>query len=228
MSNFDTIQKLTGPGTGRNQINALTLTSTTETVFVVGTDTTTITNAAILTVPTGVPTGSNLVGSGSPIEFNQNSAISSQAYGRKATLGVGTESPFYSASTFDVGRPFRVRIVGNATLNAGTGNTVAINLYVGTSTTTSSDVKIAALTAGGAPSTSFNFCLETFMQWDVTSQVLGGYYTGQCANTLTAQHALASAASVTTASLLAFVASGTFGNAGGGTINISEFSVEQV
>lgn len=227
MSNFDTIQKLTGPGTGRFQINALSLTSTTETVFVVSTDTATITNPAVLTVPTG-NTGNTLVGSGSPTEFNQNPAISSQAYGRKATLGVGTEAPFYSATTFDVGRPFRLRVVGNATLNAGTGNTVAIAIYVGTSSTTSSDVKIAALTAGGAPSTSCNFLLEAVVQWDSTSQVLGGYYVGQIANTLTAQHALASAASVTTASNLSFVASGTFGNAGGGTINISEFSCEQV
>lgn len=228
MANFDTIQKLTGPGTGRNQINALTLTATTETQFVVGSDTVGTTNLAVLTVPTGVPAGSNLVGSGSPAEFNQNSAISSQAYGRKATLGVGTESPFYSASTFDVGRPFKVRVTGNATLNAGAANTVVINLYQGTSTTIGSNSKVAALTAGGAPSTSFNFMLETTVQWDVTSQVLGGWYIGQCGNTLTAAHALSNASAVTTAAGLAFNITGTFGNAGGGTINISEFSVEQV
>jgi len=228
MSNFDTIAILKGPGTGRDQINALTLTSTTETVFVKGTDTVGTTVAAVLVLPTGVPSGSNLVGSGSAMDYNQNPAYSFQSYGRKTMIGVGTEAPYFSSTTFDVGRPFRVRVAGNATLNAGAGNTAAINLYVGTSTTTGSDTKIAALTAGGAPSTSFNFVLETVVQWDATSQVLGGWYTGQCANTLTAAHALSNAASVTTAGNLQFVVSGTFGNAGGGTINIAEFSAEQV
>lgn len=228
MANFDTIQKLTGPGTGFGQVVALTLAATTETQFVTGSNTAGTTSLAVLTVPSGVPSGANLVGSGSPTEFNQNSAISSQAYGRKATLGVGTEAPFYSATTFDAGRPFRIRVVGNATLNAGAGNSVVINLYQGTSTTIGSNTKVAALTAGGAASTSFNFSLDTLIQWDVTSGVLGGYYIGQCGNTLTAAHALSNAAAVTTASLLSFNITGTFGNAGGGTINIAEFSVEQI
>jgi len=224
MANSDTIVALTGPGTARNQINALTLTSTTETVFVVGTDTAGTTVAAILTVPVGA--GTNLVGSASPIEFNLNSALSQSSYGRKDQ--VQTAPPFFSKTTFDAGRPFRIRVTGYATLNAGAGNTVAIGLYQGTSTTTASDTKIAAMTAGGSPSTSFNFVLETFIQWDSTSQVLGGYYTGQCGNALTTQHVLTNAASVTQASNLTFVLSGTFGNAGGGTINIAEFSAEQV
>lgn len=228
MANFDTIALLKGPGTGRGQINALTLTATTETVFVVSTDTAGTTNAAVLTVPSGVPTGAALVGSGSPMEFNQNSAYSFQSYGRKSMIGVGTEPPYFSSTTFDVGRPFRLRVVGDATLNAGTGNTVVVSIYQGTSTTTTNDTKIAILTAGGAPSTSFNFFLEAFVQWDSVSQVLGGAYVGQCGNTFTAQHALTNAASVTQAANLTFVISGTFGNAGGGTINIAEFSCEQV
>lgn len=227
MSNFDTVALLKGPGTGRFQINALTLASTTETVFSMGTDNGTAV-PAVLTVPTGVPSGSQLVGSGTSMDFNTNPAYSRQSYGRKAQDGVGAEAPYFSATTFDVGRPFRVRVVGNVTLNAGAGNTFTVSLYRGTSATVGSDVKIGALTAGGTPSTSGIFLLEAIVQWDSTAQVLNGWYQGQSCNTLTAAAALTNAASVTSVANLNFVVSGTFGNAGGGTANISEFSIEQV
>lgn len=222
MANSDTITALFGPGTGRFQINPLVLASVTETAFSMGTDTGT--TVAVLTLPTGG--GTNLVGSGSPVEFNQNAAISSQSYGRK--VSVGTEAPYFSSKTFDGGRPFRVRVVGTCTLNAGAANTLAINLYQGSSATLGSDVKVAGLTAGGAPSTSVNFILETVILWDSTSQKLGGYFSGQVGNTLTAAAALSNAATVTTTAGLTFVVSAVFGNAGGGTVNISEFSAEQV
>jgi hypothetical protein len=229
MANSDTIIALTGPGTGRNQINTLTLTATTETVFSTTFDNGT-TGPAVLTIPTGSATDASgkplLVGSGSPIEFNLSSAVSQQSYGRKDS--VGTSAPFYTAKTFDGGRPFRLRIVGQATLNAGTGNTLALNIYQGTSATVGSDVKIAAIGAGGAPSTSFNFVAEVFVQFDNTSQTLGGYYVGQVGNTFTAQHALTNAASVTSVTGLNFVVSAVYGNAGGGSTYISEFSAEQV
>ncbi len=222
MANSDTIIGLFGPGTGRGQINALTLAATTETVFSVSTDAGTA--VAVLTIPSGG--GSNLVGSGSPVEFNQNPAVSSQSYGRK--VNIGTEPPYFSTKTFDAGRPFKLRVMGTCTLNAGSANTIALNIYQGTSATVGSDSKIAALTAGGAPSTSVNFYLEAFVQWDIVAQTLGGWYTGQVANTITAQHALSNASAVTTAAGLTFVISAVFGNAGGGTVNISEFSAEQV
>lgn len=220
MANQDTVVALTGPGTGRFQINALTLASVTETAFLMGTDTGT--TVALLTIPVG----GSLVGSGSPVEFNQNPAISSQSFGRK--VSVGTEMPYFSSKTFDSGRPFKIRVIGTATINTGTSNTVAINLYQGTSATLGSDSKVAALTAGGATNTSVNFMLETVIQWDSTSQTLGGWYTGQCGNTLTAAHALTSAVSVTSTAGLTFIISGVFASTGGGTINISEFSCEQV
>lgn len=221
MSNFNTVSALVG-GTSRGQINPLVLASTTETAFSVTTDTGTA--VAVLSLPAG-NTGNTLVGSGSPIEYNLNSAITGQSYGRKGA--VGTAPPYFSTTSFDSGRPFIIHVTGYATLNAGAGNTVALNVYQGTSATLASDTKIAALTAGGAPSTTVNFNFEINSSWDSVSQVLGGYYIGQVGNSLTAAHALSNAASVTTASSLTFVVSGVFGNSGGGTITISEFSVEQ-
>ena len=244
MANSDTLAALFAPSPAigvnaqtpiRGQLVNLVLASTTETAFSVATDTGT--TVAVLTVPTGVtpvltglPAGSGvLVGSGSPMEFNLNRAISGQGIGRKGMgVGIGTPAPFYSPTTFDMGRAFRVRIVGQCAINAGASNTVALNLYVGTSATLASDTKVAALGAGGTPSTSVNFVLETFLQWDSTTLTLGGYYQGQCGNTFTAQHALSNAASVTSAAGLTFVASAVFANAGGGTCVISEFSIEQV
>ena len=229
MANSDTIIALTGPGTGRNQINTLTLASTAETVFSTTFDNGT-NGPAVLTIPTGSAIDASgkplLVGSGSPIEFNLSSAISQQAYGRKDS--VGTATPFYAAKTFDGGRPFRLRVVGQCTLPAGAGNSLALNIYQGTSATVGSDSKIAAIGAGGAPSTSFNFVAEVFVQWDSTSQVLGGYYVGQIGNTFTAQHALTNPSPVTASTGLNFVVSATYGNAAGGTTYISEFSAEQV
>ncbi len=230
MSNFDTIRGLVGPGTTRNTINALVLAATTETAFAMGTDTSGTSVPAILSVPLG----STFSGAGNPVEFNQNASILSISYGRKAA--VGTELANFSASTFDAGRPFKVRIAGTVTLNAGSGNTLAIKLYqvpaaivaAGTAATLSNDVAIAALTAGGAPSTTSNFLLETTIQWNLTGATLQGWYMGQSAGTLTAATTLTNAASVPAATGLNFIASATFGNAGGGTVNVSEFSIEQL
>jgi hypothetical protein len=108
-----------------------------------------------------------------------------------------------------------IRAFGTYTLNAGSGNTAAVNLYLGTSATLTSNTKIAALTAAGSPSTSSQWMLETRVQWDVTTGEVSGWYQGNVANTLTAAHALSNAASAAASTNLQFVLSGAFGNAGG-------------
>ncbi len=229
MANWDTIAALTGPGTGRNQINTLTQTTSAEALFKTTYDNGTTGNA-VLTVPTGPVSPATMVGgSSSPIEFNLNAAISDSAYGRKGS--VGTTTPFYSANTFDGGRPFRLRVVGQASFSvSNAGNTLVIGLYQGATPTLAGPSKIAALTAVGASTTSVNFVLECFLQWDSTTQVLGGYYVGSGSNGIfTAQHALTNNAAVTTAAGLAFAVSATFGATSGNVVtSISEFSCEQV
>ncbi len=233
MANFDTVNALFGPGTGRNQINTLTLASATETLFAVGTDTTGTTGVATLVVPVG-NTGNTLVGSGSPLEFNLSGAVSSQSYGRKG-LGVFTEPPYFSAQTFDAGRPFKLRVSGTVTVNKTTvttvTNTVAISLYNGAAITAT--YKVAVLTAGiSNSSTTANatgqFYLEALVQWDSTTQTLSGIFDGQVGNTVTTQVALSNQVAVTTASKLVFSPTATFGHAEGGSVSISEFAVDQV
>lgn len=232
MANFDSIARFVG-GSGRQQINALTLTSTTETVFVIGTDTVGTTATATLVVPTGLPTGTNLVGSGAPMEFNQNSAISSQSYGRKTS--VFTEPPFFSSTTFDNGRPFKLRVQGTASVAPTTvtasPNTVQVNLYAGTAVTAT--YKIATLTAGLSNSSTTatvtgQFYLEALVQWDSVTQTLSGIFDGQLGNTAKTQTALSNQVAVTTAALLQFTPSAVFASAAGGTVTIAEFGVDQV
>lgn len=221
MANQDTIVALFGPGTGVGQVLPLTLASTTETAFSAGTN---AGNALALLVVPVATTG--LVGSSRPIEFNKSGAISSQSYGRK--VAVGSAPPYFNASTFDGARPFRIVVAGTCTLAAGTGNTIAINLYQGTSATLGSDTKIAGLTAGGAPSTTVSFYLSCTVAWNSTTQALVGTQNGFVGTTISASAALTNSATVTTAAGLSFVLSGVFGNAGGGTINVSEWSIEQI
>jgi hypothetical protein len=233
MANSDTIAALFGPGTARNQINSLVLTTTAETLFVVSTDTSGTTNTATLAVPTGNSTANTLVGSGSPVEFNQNPAISSQSYGRK--VSVFTEPPYFSSTTFDLGRPFRLRIQGNASLSPTTvtasPNTLVVNIYNGTAITAT--YKITAMTAGLSNSSTTatltgQFYIEALVQWDSTTQTISGVYDGNIGNTIKAQTALANQVAVTTASKLIFTPSAVFASGAGGTVNVVEFAVDQV
>ena len=229
MANSDTLSALIGPGTGRNQINLLTQTTASEALFLTTYDNGTTGNA-ILTVPTGPVSPATMVGgSGSPIEFNLNPAILTGAYGRKDS--VGSAAPYYSASTFDMGKAFRIRVVGQTSFSiSNAGNTIALGLYQGLTPTLGGSSKIAALTAVGASTTSVNFVLESFLQWDSTTQKLGGYYVGSGSNgVFTAQHQLTNNAAVTSAAGLVFAVSATFGATSGNAVTaISEFSIEQV
>ena len=228
MANTDTIAALVG-GTGRGQIAVANLTATTETLLLVTTDAGTAT--ATLTVPAGA--GTNLVGSGSAIEFNQNSAISSQSYGRKNS--VFTEPPFFSTNTFDAGRPFKLRLVGTVQVAAATvataTNSVSVAIYNGSAITAT--YKVATIT-GIAANTSTtavknaSFNLEATVGWDSVSQLLSGTYQGVAANVLTTQVALSNAVSVTSAANLVFSPTVAFAQAAGGSVTVSEFSVSQV
>jgi hypothetical protein len=229
---MDTIAAFTGTGTGRNQINALTLTTNSETLFKTTTDSGTAVNA-VLILPTNSTTDAFgkplLAGAGAPLEFNQNSAISSAAFGRK--VAVGTEAPNYSVKTFDSGRPFRVRISGQASFGASAaGNTLVVNLYAGATPTLAGTSKLTAMTAVGASTTSVNFCLETYLQWDSVGQLIGGYYTAIGSNgILTAPATLTNNTGIPTAAGLVFTASAVFAAGSSNcTVNVAEFSCEQV
>lgn len=220
-------------GTNRNQIPALTLASTTATAFSVNTDTGT-TVAAL-----AVPTGSSPVGSRNPQDSNANASIISQS-GREYGNPLGTNRPFYTTASFD-GKPFKVRLVGTGTAAANAGNTLTLSLYQGTSATLASDHVVAATAAvATASAASLNFVVEATLLWDSTLQSLAGSYnyvvnfngtlaTGALPVATTAQASLLTTpVAVTTAAGLSFLPAVTWGNAVGGTIQITEFSIEQV
>jgi hypothetical protein len=230
MANFDTVVALSG-GTGRGQIKVLTLAAITETLFAVNTDTAGTTTVASVSAPSG--NAGKLVGSGSPIEFNQNSAISSQSFGRK--VSVFTEPPYFSTATFDAGRPFKIRVCGTASVAAVTvttvTNTININIYAGTAI--SSTMKIATLTAAGTNSSTTaavtgQFDLEAVVQWDSTTGTLSGYFGGNNMNTFKANAALSNAVAITSAANLIFSPSAVFADTSAGSVTISELAIDQI
>lgn len=122
---------------------------------------------------------------------------------------------------------FRVRLVGKAT--GGTGATLTLKFYLGTST---SGTGIANFTVSGAaiPAAGGNFDVYAELLWDSTSQTVTGFKGGQTNGTLTAIAALnANGSSVASAAGLQFVASATFGAAlATNSVTVQEFSIEQI
>lgn len=122
---------------------------------------------------------------------------------------------------------FRVRLIGKAT--GGTGATLTLKFYLGTST---AGTGIANFTVSGAaiPVGGGNFSVFTELVWDSVSQTVTGFKNGQVNGTLTTQASLnANGASVASAAALSFVASAQFGAAlATNSITIEEFSLEQI
>lgn len=221
--NANTIVSFQG-GTGRNQILSQTLASTTETAFQVQTDSG-IPNTAILTVPSG-----GVVGASSPQDPNANAAVTGFDYGRQYGRPNGTNAPWYSTTSFDFGRPFIVRIVGTATSAAGTGNTLTVNLYNGTSLSGTKIGVIGAITA--ATALPIDFLLEATLQWSAATGSLSGYYSVlynvNGTQTFTAPAHITNVSTVAAVTGLSFVGSAVWGNAAGGTTAVTEFVIDQV
>jgi hypothetical protein len=222
--NANTIVSYQG-GTGRNQILSQTLATATETLFLVGTDTGTAT--AILTVPSGGVTGAS-----APLDPNANSSITGNDYGRQYGRPNGTAAPWYSSTSFDLGRPFKVRIIGTGTAAANAGNTLIINLYAGTTVTSGNLVATTGAALATVSAAPLSFFVEAELEWSLALTSLTGSQTANLNYNGTQQYTVPKAAAnvvtITTAAGLQFVASAKWGNAVGGTIAVTEFSIEQV
>lgn len=218
--NSNTIAGYIG-GTKRNQIASFALASAAESAILVNTDTGT--TAAILTVPQG----NAIVGSITPLGPNANSAIIGPLGGVIVQTGnANNEAPWFSTSSFDLGRIFVVTVVG--TVATGTGATNTISLYQGTSSAVIGTAGNVLSTLSVPVSTTGNFIFTTTLRWDVTSAVLVGSFTGQVANgTPSAVAVLTHTPAVTTAAGLSFLLSATGGAASSGTIAVSEFYINQ-
>jgi len=213
-------------GTKRNQIPTLTLAAVTETALPVNTDTGT--TSALLAVPLQTA----IVGSNTSLSINSNPAIITkglQFYGAPD----GSTAPYFNSSSFDSARPFTLQLGGVATVVTGAGNSLQFKIYQGTSATIGSDTIFATVGAFTAATTgNLQFDITVRCQWDSVSQSLTGvlsgswFYSGGTKNIITT--AVTSViTSLTTPSALSFLPSVTFGAAAGGTVSVSEWSIEQ-
>lgn len=222
--NANTIVSLQG-GTGRNQILSQTLASTTETLFQVQTDSGTP-NTAII----AVPYGSGVIGTSAPQDPNANSAITGFDFGREYGRPNGTNAPWYSTSSFDFARPFKLRIFGTATSVTGTGNSLTVKVYNGTTTGGTAIATTGAISAATASAITFE--VEATLQWSSAIGSLSGFYNVlqnvAGTQTFTSDAHTTNVSTVAAVSGLQFVVSATWGATAGGTTSITEISIEQV
>lgn len=218
-------------GTLRNQIGSLALATTTETAFKLNTDDG-LGATAVLTVPSQTA----ILGSHNPLNPAANAAIQGPAYGRIFGSPHGVQKPFFTSDYFS-GRPFQVRMSGVGNAGANAAQTVLADLTLGTSATVGSNVILATTgaalmtVAGGA----FSFSIVADLLWDLTTQIVGGYfsaaiiYTSKAASQVTAQAILTNfGTAIASSASLSFVPFIKFGNAAASTAQLTEFAIDEI
>lgn len=216
-------------GTGIGQIPNQTLASTTETEFQQNLTAST-TGIAVLSVPGSQTTaqyGGGPRGHVPPLNPDANAAKIVDDFG---VMFRPTPPAGFSSSSFDNGRPFLITLCGLITPVSNGANSLAINLYCGTS---KSGTKIASTGTNTGTETSTqagSFVLQALLFWDSTSQFLAGqqWYSVQAGATplYNTWKATTQATSVALAGLQ-FCASAVWGNAAGGQIQVQEFSLSR-
>lgn len=225
--NINTLNGYIG-GTKRNQIPTLTLAAVTETALPLNTDTGT--TSALL----ALPLQNAILGSSNGLGPNGNPAILVPPFGPGNNIPDGVNAPYFNSSSFDSARPFTLKLYGVATVVTNAANSLQFKIYQGTNTAIGSDTSFMSLTAFAAVTTgNLQFDINVRCQWDSTSQSLAGivsgswFYSVGSAKTIIASAATSVITTLATPSTLSFLPSVTFGNAAGGTVSVSEWSVEQ-
>lgn len=218
-------------GTGRNQIPAQVVSTTTETVFLMGTDTGT--TPAVLALPTGVPGTTTGAGSTNPLYTSGNPAILSKT-GRFYGPPIGaTDQPTHGPNAFN-GFPFLVHLSGTFTSGVA-ANDLQIALYLGSSSTIGSDHAISTVlntgTSGNFGAVSGKFSASFRLMWDITTGKLDGVVENSfivpsgVAATVVGGTAVTET-SAAAASNITFVCSSKWNAANAGnTVQITEFSL---
>ncbi len=226
MSNSNSVAGFAQSGTLRNQWPTQTVATTTETAFLINTDTGTSTGFVV------APTGGQIYGAQTKFDVNANTAITERS-GREYGLPSGETNDIYSSASWD-GRPFKVRMTGVGNVGANAAQSLVIKLYQGTSATLASDKEIgltgaALATVAGGP---FNFTIEAALLWDATSQILSGSYTANIAfgtvSQFTTTTVVPNVVTAVTAADLSFLGSITLGAAASSTVAIREFVIDKV
>lgn len=226
MSNLNSVAGFATSGTTRNTWPTQTVAATAETILALNTDTGTATTFVV------APSGGQIYGAVSGVDYNGNSAITARS-NYISGLPNSESNDQFNSSSWD-GRLLKVRIAGIGNAGANAAQSLVVNLYQGTSATIGSDKKIGttgtalAAVAGGA----FNFFIEATLQWDATSQILSGYYDANIAfgtgSQFTTTTVVPNVVTGVTAAGLSFLATLTLGNAASSTITVREFLVERV
>lgn len=224
--NLNTIAGYVG-GTKRNQIPSLVLAAVTETALPLNTDTGT--TAALLAVPTQTA----ILGSTNGLGVNGNASILVPPGGATNSIPDGANAPYFNSSSFDSGRPFILKLYGTGAAVTGGGNSLIVKIYQGTSATLGSDtIFVTGPTIAAATTGNIRFTISVQCKWDSTSNTLSGVVSGDYmyagTNTLITTATATVITGLTSPASLSFLPSITWGNAAGGTINVSEWSIEQV
>lgn len=227
MAGVNTIAAYFG-GTGRNQIASQTLASTTETEFKVNQDAGAANAIAVLQIPQQTA----IVGSSTAFNSSINSAILVGGLGQPNDPSRLAGRPYFNSTSFDNGKPFLVRLAGVVTPASNAANTLTLILYSGTSKSGTAVCTTGALTGTESSTQAGAFILESQMTWDSVGQILNGqFWYSVSAGATPSYHVWAvnsATAAVTAVANLKFCASATWGNAAGGTVAVSEFSISQL
>jgi hypothetical protein len=158
--------------------------------------------------------------------------LSPQVYGP----GLGTDNPFFSATTFDSARPFKVRYSGVFTSGVAS-NDLQVVLYLGTSATPGSDTALLTTTTGTSGNfgaVSGKFYGEVTLIWDVTTGKLDGFkgingiFPSGVTGTTTAAAVITEASAAAITNLNFLLSYKWNASNAGNSITVSEFSIEQV
>jgi hypothetical protein len=221
--NANTISGYFG-GTGRNQIASQTLATATETEIKVNTDASSA--IALLTIPQGTA----IAGSTAPLDFSDNAALLNRT-GRTWGRPVAAGQPAHNTKSFDSGRPFMIRWAGVITPASNAANSLQLIIYNGTSKSGTAIASTGVQTGTETSTQAGSFIIETRLQWDVVSGLLGGQfwyqYLGGATPFYNTWATNTAAATGVTLATLNFCASVKWGNAVGGVCATSEFSLEQ-
>jgi len=236
MANMNTIVALTNfnptpsnTTTERNILQPIAVSTTTETVFTVGTNVVSTYSPAVISVPVQT----SIVGSGTGITVGSNPALLVNQYGAYSSIPNNLGRPYFTSDSFN-GRAFKVRAQGTFTSGVAS-NDIQIKLYLGTSATVLSDLAITSIstgTGGAFGAVSGHFLLETVLIWDITTGKVDGLISdgiigvSGVAGTLGTQAAVTQVAAAA-ATNLNFVCSAKWnaGNAGN-TVSLTEFAID--
>jgi hypothetical protein len=225
MANVNVIAAYYG-GTGRNQMLAQTLATATETEFKLGNDTAVTTNIAVLSMPTQ----SLILGSQTALDQSTNPAVLNAGFNRLSYFG--DSNPPFNSGVFDNSKPFLLRICGTAVPASNAGNTLAIKLYLGT-TKSGTNLGTTGAVAQATTTSPLGFIMEAQLFWDSVSTSVRGQFWFNVNAPVTPGYATwatltSSAGTAAAVANLQFCASAQWGNAVGGVVTVSEFSLSQL